>query len=115
MYGRGYDPSTIIGDRGIAGKIELQYRNSWPGMHAYLDSYQLFTFLDGGLVQNTDVAGADSVVNNDLYSFGGGVRFDFVSGFEAEFALARLAETVENDFAFGDGEWRGLFRLAKEF
>ena len=114
-YGRGFDPSAIIGDRGIAGKLELQYQNSWSDIAAYLDSYQLFAFVDAGVVQNLNVAGVESTVTDDLHSIGGGLRLDFVHGLEAELALAWVAEDVDNDFAVGNGEWRGLFRLAKEF
>lgn len=114
-YGRGYDPSTLIGDRGIAGKLELQYQSHWPGMSGYLDSYQLFTFLDVGIVQNVDVAGVNGSVTEEVHSIGGGLRLDFASDFEAEFGLAWLSDTINNDYAFADGEWRALFRLAKRF
>jgi len=113
-YGRGYDPSAIVGDRGVAGKIELQYQravNSIP----LLENYQVFSFLDGGIVQNIDQPGARSTVTNELYSAGGGIRLDFAHDFEAEFALAWRGMTDASVRNLGADRLRGLFRVVKRF
>lgn len=55
-YGRGYDPSEITGDKGIAAKAELQYSGTTD--LPVLDSYQLYGFYDFGTVWQTEnVAG----------------------------------------------------------
>ena len=114
-FGRGFDPSAILGDRGIAGKLELQYQAEWQDMADFLDSYQLFAFVDAGLVQNVDVAGVNGSVTDELWSAGGGLRLDFAHGFESELAVAWVSDDIDNDFAFGNDHWRWLFRLAKSF
>jgi len=114
-YGRGFDPSAIVGDRGVAGKLELQYQQPAPDTLSFLETYQFFAFLDGGIIQNVAVSGPDPSVTERLYSTGGGMRFDFLHGFEAEIALAWLSEATDNNYSFGNGQWRGLFRVARKY
>ncbi|HLJ63575.1 MAG TPA: ShlB/FhaC/HecB family hemolysin secretion/activation protein, partial [Stellaceae bacterium] len=47
-FGRGYDPSEILGDSGVAGKLELRWGQA-PGL-AWFTSYQLYGFYDVGAV-----------------------------------------------------------------
>jgi hemolysin activation/secretion protein len=69
---RAYDPSDIIGDSGIAGKLELQFSDQpkeW-----YLKSYDLYTYADIGLVQNmTTLPGEKS--SQSAAALGVGTRF----------------------------------------
>ena len=113
-YGRGYDPSSIVGDRGIAGKIELQYQRAATKI-PLLENYQVFSFLDGGLVQNVDQPGANRTAINELYSAGAGVRLDFAHGFETEFTLAWRGMTDGSVSNLGADRVRGLFRVVKRF
>lgn len=74
--GRGYDSSEIIGDHGLAAKLEVQYGRE--SNLAYLRDYQAYAFYDAGAVWNKGDSGRDS-----LASTGFGVRMnlsDNVSG-----------------------------------
>lgn len=88
--GRGYDPSEIVGDHGISGRIEVQWKN--PGnlqstYGQYLEKYQLYGFWDGGRVWNIDAVTADDKVDS-ITSVGTGVRANFVSGISGGLAVA---------------------------
>lgn len=70
-YGRGYNSSEILGDSGVAGKLELQLTN--PVEINHVRTWQLYTFFDGGRVWNRDATtSADDMI--DLASTGAGVR-----------------------------------------
>lgn len=47
-YGRGFDPSEITGDRGLAGKAELKW-NAYSDAN-FLTNVQLYGFYEGGTV-----------------------------------------------------------------
>jgi hemolysin activation/secretion protein len=67
--GRGYDYFERSGDRGIAGIAEL--RASLPTrLPIWVRSVQLYGFVDGGIVDDVDVARGSST----LFSAGGGIR-----------------------------------------
>ncbi|WP_435640266.1 ShlB/FhaC/HecB family hemolysin secretion/activation protein [Micavibrio aeruginosavorus] len=70
-YGRGYDPSEIIGDEGIAGKVEVQW--NLPGEFGITNSHQLYGFYDAGRVWNDDPTNAKDKANTAT-SAGVGVR-----------------------------------------
>lgn len=70
-FGRGYDSSEITGDRGLAGRLELQY-NGTTGWDTVND-YQAFAFYDVGKVFQSD--GKDGR-DSSLASVGAGVRFN---------------------------------------
>ncbi len=58
-FGRGYDPSELIGDSGLAGKIELRWTQELSRI--WLRTYQLYAFFDAGAVwSNLHVSGAHS-------------------------------------------------------
>jgi hemolysin activation/secretion protein len=79
LYGRGYDPSQIIGDEGFAGKIELQYGREL-GLSWFKD-YQAYAFFDGGYVHDRHKLVKQ---DNHLMTTGLGVRSNFtdrLSGF----------------------------------
>ena len=76
-FGRGYDPSEITGDHGLAGKAELQWGDSFD-LPVTLD-WQLYGFFDAGAVYHTGDDNRDT-----LTSTGAGVRFnitDYISGY----------------------------------
>ncbi len=83
--GRGYDSSEIVGEDGIAGKAELQWTE--PKAIKYLDSYQLFAFLDSGRVWNQD-ATTQADKRQSLTSTGLGVRASITEKTGAGFGIA---------------------------
>jgi hemolysin activation/secretion protein len=48
QFGRGYDPSEMVGDHGIAGKLELRYTDTLP--FRFASSFTLYGFYDVGIV-----------------------------------------------------------------
>jgi len=50
LVGRGYDPAEIIGDRGLAGSLELRYDLTLAPK--FLPDMQLYIFYDGGEIWN---------------------------------------------------------------
>lgn len=73
-YGRGYDSSEIIGDDGIAGKVEVQWNQ--PYQTSLVSDYQVYGFYDIGKVWNTDATAAN-LEEQSLASTGVGVRAEF--------------------------------------
>lgn len=84
-YGRGYDASEIVGDDGVAGKVELQWTD--PVSVPYLESSQLFAFYDVGTVWNRDAASSEEK-RNSLASTGLGARTNIANGFAADATMA---------------------------
>ncbi|NBX66369.1 MAG: ShlB/FhaC/HecB family hemolysin secretion/activation protein [Proteobacteria bacterium] len=80
-YGRGYDPSEIVGEQGIAGKLELQWNN--PFENTFFDGYQLFGFYDAGRIWNKDATTSGEKIDS-LASTGIGVRGTFLYGTNLE-------------------------------
>lgn len=70
-FARAFDPSDVSGDKGAAGRIELRYDKSLPGVT--IDGFQIYAFADYGSVWNRSVLAEDSV-REDLSSVGGGLR-----------------------------------------
>lgn len=84
-YGRGFDPSEIIGDDGIAGKVELQWTE--PAEIDLLDTYYVFGFYDAGRVWNKD-ATTSSEKRDTVTSAGLGVSADFTKDTTLDMMLA---------------------------
>ena len=97
-YGRAYDPSEIVGDDGIAGKIEVQW-NKTTDMR-FVKNYQLFGFYDAGVVWDND-ATTSSLKREELTSAGFGVRADLTAatqgGAFVAWPLNRDVETQRDD------------------
>lgn len=97
--GRGYDSSEIIGDDGVAGKLELQWRNPTEPGWQYLEEYHLFSFYDTGVVWEQD-ATTSKLSRDTITSAGFGVRAKF-TGSEADltvaFPLNRSVQTQGNE------------------
>lgn len=98
--GRGYDPSEIVGDDGIAGRIEAQWNNPFELQGGYVNRVQFFSFLDSGKVWNQD-ATTSAGKKDSLTSAGGGVRMGFTGDVEAglgiAFPLTRDVQTQKDD------------------
>ncbi len=109
-YGRGYDPSEVVGDDGIAGKIELQWNQ--PAKLAVLENYQLFGFYDAGVVWDKD-ATTLKLKREELTSAGFGVRADFTSATQAG---AFIAWPLNRDIATqGDDDPRFYMNVSHKF
>lgn len=97
-YGRAYDPSEIVGDDGVAGKVEIQWNE--PRKFNMFEDYQLYGFYDIGKVWNQD-ATTSTGKKNSLASTGVGIRADFANDIEAgaaiAFPLTRDVETQQDD------------------
>ncbi len=108
--GRGYDSSEIVGDDGIAGKIELQWNE--PHKVKYLHDYQLFGFLDAGRIWDQD-ATTSAARRESLSSVGFGIRADVTektkAGFGVAFPLTHRVSTTD------DRDPRFYFSITHEF
>jgi hemolysin activation/secretion protein len=86
-FGRAYDDSELLGDSGIAGKVELQYTPGWaPGLFRWSDElkgFQLYAFYDIGRMW-VDNAPNPPPPHLSAASAGGGFRYsitDYLSGY----------------------------------
>ncbi len=107
--GRGFDPSEIVGDDGVSGKVEVQWNEPTP--INYLEDYQLFGFYDIGKVWNDDATISDD--DESLASAGFGMRAELPSEINASLAVAfpltRDVQTQRDDGA------KAYFSLNREF
>lgn len=109
-YGRGYDPSEVVGDNGVAGKLELQL--TAPIETDLLKTYQLYTFLDAGRVWNEDPT-TPSDREMSVVSTGVGVRATLNTGTQTGVYVALpLNRDVE---ALGNQNPRVYFNLQHRF
>ena len=109
-YGRGFDSSEIIGDRGVAGKLEIQVDQ--PIQWNLVQDYQVFGFFDAGRVWNDD-ATTSSFKRDSATSVGLGVRMEFMEETFADFMIAKpLNRDVETT---DDDDPRFFFSLRREF
>ncbi len=109
--GRGYDPSEITGEKGIAGKIELRYTQP---MTSYV--FQPYMFLDMGRVWNIDSDSSDNAIS--ATSTGLGFRIDTDMGISFDGTLAvPLTKSADNPppQASGPDSVRALFNTTLRF
>ncbi len=111
-FGRGYDSSEITGDRGIAGRLELQY-NGYTGWET-VNGYQAFAFYDVGKVFQSD--GKDGR-DASLASVGAGVRFNVTDHASASLSIAKpLTKQVDTRSDNGhEKPLRGLFSFVVRY
>ncbi len=83
--GRGYDSSEIVGDDGIAGKIEIQWNQ--PRKVKYIQNYQLVTSFDTGRVWDQD-ATTSAGKRDSLSSIGFSINADITDKASANFGVA---------------------------
>lgn len=109
-YGRGYDPSEIVGDSGYAAKAELQYYR--PINVPYFSNYYMYTFFDGGSVWNHDPA-TSANGRDSLSSTGLGLHATMDSGIKMDFMVAKpltaKVQTMDNRGL------RAFMSISKEF
>jgi hemolysin activation/secretion protein len=108
--GRGYDPSELVGEDGIAGSLEVRWS---PGYSAsWMDSYSVYGFYDVGKVWNDDGVTA-SQREQSLASTGAGVRMNINSATRAGFMVAvPLTRPVS---AENEEDRRFYFNLSRDF
>lgn len=92
-FGRGFDPSELVGDHGLAGKIELRYNLALPDLG--IQNAMIYGFQEAGHVrQRTPLAGTDA--KESLASHGLGLRLQVapqLAGF-VEVAKPRLRDVA---------------------
>lgn len=108
-YGRGYDPSEVIGDNGLAGTVELQWQTPYPV--PLFDDYQLYGFFDAGRVW--DDTSTKKLRQETLTSTGVGLRGNISerTSVGALFALP-LNTTPQTQ---GDQDARLFFNVSRSF
>ena len=109
QFGRGYDPSELVGDHGIAGKLELRFTDTLPFGVAY--SYMLYGFYDVGVVYQRSPEGFEH--SESAASAGVGLRLNLgpdISCF-GEFAKP----LTRNVYAEGDRGARGYGGVSIRF
>lgn len=85
VYGRGYDPSEIVGDRGLATKFELRMDTS-PELR-FLQTMQFYLFYDAGIVWNISSVGQPP--KQSANSTGGGARITLIPQVYGEVFIAK--------------------------
>lgn len=109
-FGRGYDPSEILGDSGVAGKLELRF-DTRPEKKL-LNFIQYYMFYDAGLVWNRDVI--TQLPKQSATSVGGGLRITFIPQVTANLYIAKpLTHNVAVLQLQGEDAqaWRGFFQF----
>jgi hemolysin activation/secretion protein len=117
-YGQAYDPSEVLGDRGVAAKTELQYTPAWAaGMMGWNDGVRSLQFY---IVADIGRAWVDPGPSTHLSgaSVGGGIRFnitDYFAGYiEVAKPLTRHVQAIQAQGA-GGKEPRLFFNVAGKF
>ena len=85
LYGRGYGPSEIVGDEGLAGKVEFRV-DTQPAKY-FLQAVEYYVFYDAGVIWNRDTF--NNPARQDLTSTGGGVRLIFNPHIYGELFIAK--------------------------
>ncbi len=91
--GRGYDPGSLTGDRGIGTSLELRYGSIVPDDPDSL-AYQPYVFADFARTWNNDPS-ARPLNPNGLLSVGAGVRVTHGRGVQGDFAVAVPLERTD--------------------
>ena len=115
-FGRGYDPSEVTGDDGIAAKLELQWTpNLELGQLRYT---QVYAFYDVGeaVTQHVRRDGTGQATGS-LASAGMGTRLALFDHYTSNIELAKpLTRTVAADRGHGDAKsWHLFFSLTASF
>lgn len=102
VIGRGYDVAELIGDRGLAGSLELRYSMTFKRM---VQSMQFYAFYDAGIIWNLKFVGGVPR-QQSATSAGLGTRFYFTKWFSGNFFWAQpLTKYVAAEQIIGRG-WR---------
>jgi hemolysin activation/secretion protein len=85
LYGRGYGPSEIVGDRGAAGKFELRF-DTIPE-YKFLQTVQYYGFYDMGAIWNINHTTQPGKLS--ATSIGAGLRVNFMPQVSGEAYIAK--------------------------
>lgn len=110
-YGRGYDPSEITGDDGVAAKVELRWQEPVT-MPVFERPYEVYGFYDVGRVWN-QAETANSLRRNSIASAGMGIRMDITDTIDLDGYVA-VPLTREVDTRDAENR-RAFFRVTKNF
>lgn len=109
--GRGYDPSEILGDKGIGLSLEINRTFFAKNMGL---NFQPYLFYDIGKIWNIDPGAANRI---SLASAGGGIRMEFNKVWSANLLAAfPLTKVPDNPPNYTNGQSpRFLFSLSRKF
>jgi hemolysin activation/secretion protein len=108
--GRAYDSSEIVGDEGVAAKVEVQWNK--PVQWNLVQDYEVFGFFDAGKVWNKDATTAD-LKDESATSTGFGLRTEFMDKVNAD---VTVAFPLNRDIATqNDDDPRVYFSVTKQF
>jgi hemolysin activation/secretion protein len=82
-FGRGYGSAELSGDNGIAGSLEVRFDQKLN--YKYLTGFQLYSFVDSGLVWWDGLRPSDGAA---LISAGGGLRLFLGNDLRADLGIA---------------------------
>jgi hemolysin activation/secretion protein len=82
-FGRGYGAAQISGDNGLAGSLEVRFDHKLN--YKYWTGFQIYTFVDSGLVWWDGLRPSEGVA---LTSAGGGVRLFLGGDLQADLGVA---------------------------
>ncbi len=85
-YGRAYEPAELVGDRGLALRLEPRY--SGVSADPWLRSYQLLAFYDVGEVSRVGAREAGVPISQSLASAGLGTRLYFAGNVTVQLEAA---------------------------
>ena len=91
IFLRAYDPSELLGDKGLAGKLELRYNAGFGALNT-----TLYAFYEGGSVRSLELDGATS--KQSAQSTGLGIRASGPRGLKGYLEVAKPINkpTVKN-------------------
>jgi hemolysin activation/secretion protein len=116
---RGYLESTVVGDSGVFGSLELRSPQILKG-HAGINDWRVYAFLDGGTVTNVAPTGSTNAYtpSYNLFSYGFGSRlkmFNYLNG-SVDVGIPMTSQPV-GQIPYSVVAWSPLitFRLFGEF
>jgi hemolysin activation/secretion protein len=116
-FGRGYDPSEVTGDDGIAGKAELQWTPDLE-LGPTVKYTQFYTFYDVGeaVTQHVKQNGTGQTTGS-LASAGMGIRLAVFDNYTSNLEAAKpLTRELAADRGHGDAKsWHVFFSLTASF
>jgi hemolysin activation/secretion protein len=108
-FGRGYDPSEIVGDSGYSTKAELQW--NVPGAFGFVHDNQLFSFWDFGQVWTRNTIAQFRTESEASVGFG--IRSKLFKATSADFTFAQpLTRRVATE---DDTDPRYFFSITQKF
>ena len=114
QIGRGYDPGAITGDHGVGGSAELRYDFRFPD--SFLQALEPYVYVDGAQTWyiQRGPAFSPSLMDQNIASVGGGVRFWLPHNITASLEGARTLHAVPGSDA-GKEATKILVDLAVRF